>query len=280
MKLIFFIFMLCPGLALATTLHLSEILKKGYHFSEVRYAAFDEPESAKGKETEEYLAMIQKTASEQVEKNYVLLRELDVDVNVKAVSSEASSEIVEGKSNLLHFSKLKSCGKKSLTLLKAQMFHASMNQLELKLQTEALLAEERGIIEGLQLGIICGIYMGSFGDLMKENPVEEFKLSSFIAKESEKSILKLLKILKFQKSADSLVSIKFFRYLKSTFLINSYKGMNISEIKLHQVKDLFKEIYLTDSKESLQDGSIIEVNYSEQRAELERLFQKVENEIN
>lgn len=279
MKAIFIAILFFPAVVLSSTLHLSDILKRGYHFSQVRYSAFDEPESARGKDTEEYLAMILKSASDEVEKNYVLLREMKVDDKLPHVSSNTATEVFENKINVYDFSKLQGCAKRAITLLKTQVFHKSLKHEELLLQTEAMLAEERGVIDGLQLGIVCGIHMGSFGELAKENAIEELKLTFFIVKESEESVLKLFKILNLLRKSDSFVSIKFLGYLRSSFLVTSYKNKSVQEINLDEVKEQFKKIYLSDSKEILSDGSILEINQSLQRAELDRFFLRVSDEI-
>lgn len=273
------IVILFPGIAFASTLHLSEILKKGYHFSQVPYTAFDEPESARGKDTEEYLAAILKSANEQIEKNYALVREIKVDENILKMTADSTVVVSEDRTNNYDFSKLKKCANKSTNLLKAQIFHQSLNHNELIHQTVALLGEERGVIDGLQLGIVCGLYMGIYGNLENEGPVEEIKLTSYIAKESEESVLKILKILKMQKNADSFVSIKFTSYLRSAFLVSSYKNKNVAEIDLLELKENFRKYYLSDSKEILPDGSVIEVNQISQRIELNCLFQKVIDEL-
>ncbi len=281
MKILMIFLCLLPFASSASTLHLAEILEKGYHFSAVQYAAFNEPESAKGKDTEEYLKSILKDAQLEIDNNYVLLRNTDLSDNLSQVDTSivGSTVKLENEKNVLDLDLAKKCAERSMPQIKLIMFHQSMHSLELSQNLESTLRMERGLVKDMRLGLVCGAYLGPFGEIQAGDLVEEFKILSLIARENQKDIFRFFKLHGLYLESKTPMAMELLKYLKTKILVGSYKKQSMNELNLSEVKDEFKARILNSSLRMNSESITFDSSQSGIMREIEEAYTKVAHEL-
>jgi hypothetical protein len=270
-----------PFASLASTLHLAEILEKGYHFSTVQYVAFNEPQTATGKDTEEYLKAILQDAQLEISKNYVFLKQTELSDSLPDITNSVVTDptVAEKENNFFDLEKAKSCATRAMLQIKLLMFHQSMKRQDLTQHLESTLRLERGFIQDTRLGLVCGSYLGQLGEIQPGGLVEEFKILNLVSREDQKDILRFFKLNSHYLESKTPVSMKLFKYLKTKMLVNSYKKLSVKGIDFSIAKEEFKTKYLNSYRSVHSGGISFDPNQSLVASEIDDAYMKVAHEL-
>ena len=281
MKFLILLSLFIPTLVMANAVKYVEILNQGYHITPTVYEAFNEPESAKGLDSEQYLKNILSYASDKIQQNYVILNDISFRETVTGIGPSASSVEKNEDAKKVSFSirELKSCANRSIPNLKKILFHKSLKQDELVTNLEAILDQEKGLVNSRPAGMICGMYMGDFGDQVTNDYVMDIKILMFISSQSEKEVLRFLRVFKLAQQTNIHAAKQLADYFVINFLVDSYLGRSIEKIKLVELKEKFKEKYLVNKTIIGKDGISFEVDLSEARSEVDKYFAEVFHEL-